>query len=272
MPVFETGGREFESLRAGQFKIYSSMKTALLLSGNPRFSIDFDSQLSNLQNSDIDVFIVFWRRPNDLDPKISPNWCNLIDGHDIIRRLQPHLPSNYKIKYAEVLEESFFPPLPRYYDSYNSTPVNVWQQYNILKYCDQQRLKTGIYDLVIRSRTDLGLSHPINLPLAYQTLLEYPNLIFTPINQRYGYVIHEDGYRTGFNDQFAIGLPHVMKMYTHSVDQFDDLYMKGTRYNPEYLVQTHLYNNGISWPETSWEIIRDPAHYVPIEHGKWQYV
>ena len=35
------------------------MKTALLLSGNPRFSIDFDSQLDALQKSDIDIFIVF---------------------------------------------------------------------------------------------------------------------------------------------------------------------------------------------------------------------
>jgi hypothetical protein len=52
-------------------------KTALLLTGNPRFSIDFDSQLQNLTKSAIDLYIVFWRRPFGWDPKISENWCDL---------------------------------------------------------------------------------------------------------------------------------------------------------------------------------------------------
>jgi len=248
------------------------MKTALLLSGNPRFSADFDSQLSNLQNSNIDLYIVFYRRPEGLDPKISANWCNLEDGHQIVKKLTQHLPGNYKIKHAEVVDDYFFGPLPYNYESYNSTPVNVWQQYNILKYCDNIRERTDRYDLIIRSRPDLGLSEAIDLPLAYQFLLEYPKLIFTPNNQRYGYVIDEDGFRTGFNDQFAIGLPHIMKHYTNAVDNFHSLYVNGIKYNPEYLVQTTLYQQGISWPNTSWEIIRDPAHYVPIEHGKWAHV
>lgn len=255
------------------YKVNKSMKTALLLSGNPRFSQDFDSQLANLQNSDIDIFIAFWRRPQGVDPKISPNWCDLSDGESIIRKISPHLPANYKIQFADVLDENYFGPLPRHYDSYNSTPLNVWQQYNILKYCDTKRLEFSTrYDLVIRSRPDLGLSESIDLPLAYRTLLPTPNIVYTPNNQRYGYVIDQPGFDTGFNDQFAIGLPHIMKYYTHVVDQFDRLYDKGVKYNPEYLVQTYLHENKISWPPTSWEILRDPSHYTPIEHGKWQYV
>ena len=162
------------------------MKSALLLSGNPRFSIDFDSQLINLQNSEIDVFIVLWNRPDGLDPKISPNWCNLEFGDQIITRLKPHLPSWYTIKYAEVVTENQFGPLPYPYPPYNSTPINVWQQYNILKYCNSKRKEFGSYDLVIRSRPDLGLNQPIDLNLAYKTLLQYPNCIWTPNNQRYG--------------------------------------------------------------------------------------
>lgn len=248
------------------------MKTALLLSGNPRFSIDFDSQLENLQGSTIDIFIAFWKRPEGIDPKLSPNWCNLKDGNEIIKRLAPHLPNHCIIRHAEVVLEDYFPSLPFQYEPFRSTPLNVWQQYNILKYCNSIRKQTDTYDLVIRSRTDLGLNQVIDLPLALTTLHQYPKCIFTPNNQRYGYLIDFGHFQTGFNDQFAIGLPDIMDLYTNAVDQFDNLYKQGIQYNPEYLLQTHLYRNGISWPPTSWEIVRDPAHYVPIEHGKWSSV
>lgn len=240
-------------------------KTALILTGNPRFSIDFDSQLNNLQNSDIELFICFWRRPEGVDPKLSPNWCNLKDGSEVYRRLLPHLPSNFKITSCEVFDDSFAGEIPQNYEPYNSTPINVWQQYRLLKHAYQAVHQLGYFDLVIRSRTDLGLSEPIDLQLAHSCLLQTPNCIYTPNNQRYGYP-------PNFNDQFAIGLPHIMEIYCNAVDVFDILYHQGIKYNPEYLLQTHLSNNQIRWPETSWEIIRDPAHYVPIEHGKWKEI
>lgn len=241
------------------------MKTALLLTGNPRFSADFDSQLNNLQNSDIEVFICFWRRPEGVDPKLSPNWCNLKDGGDVYKRLLPHLPSNYRITVCEVLEDSMFPPMHTEYEPYNSTPVNVWQQYKLLQYAFQSVKQLGYFDLVVRSRTDLGLSEPIDLALAHKCLLQSPTCIYTPRNQRYGY-------EPNFNDQFAIGLPHIMDIYCNSIDRFDELYRRGIKYNPEYLLQTNLMDHGITWPDTSWEIVRDPAHWVPIEHGKWKNI
>ena len=78
------------------------MKTALLLTGNARFSKYFDSQLENLQNSEIDIYIVFWRRNPGFDPKISPNWLVQSSG-EIRDKLKPHLPSWYKIKYIELI-------------------------------------------------------------------------------------------------------------------------------------------------------------------------
>lgn len=241
------------------------MKTALLLTGNPRFSIDFDSQLENLQNTEIELFIAFWRRPEGVDPKLSPNWCNLKYGTDVYNRLKPHLPSRYKITVCEVLNETDIRPIPNNYEPYNSTPINVWQQYKLLQYAFQSVKQLGYFDLVVRSRTDLGLSEPIDLQLAHECLLRQPNTIYIPNNQRYGY-------SPNFNDQFAIGLPHIMDVYCNGIDRFDELYNRGIKYNPEYLLQTHLMDYGISWPQTSWEIVRDPAHYVPIEHGKWQNI
>ena len=241
------------------------MKTALILSGNPRFSEDFDSQLENLQNSDVHIFFAFWRRPEGVDPKLSPNWCNLKTAGEVFDRVTPHLPARFHIYDGEVMDESEIDPPPRDYVSYNSTPVNVWQQYNLLNIAHSWLKLYEPYDLVIRSRTDLGLSEPIDLELAHKCLLQTPNVIYTPNNQRYGYGV-------GFNDQFAIGLPETMNIYVDAVNHFDKLYDDGVKYNPEYLLQTHLQNNGIQWPETSWEIVRDPAHYVPIKHGKWDKI
>lgn len=242
------------------------MKTALLLSGNPRFSKDFDSQIENLQNSEVDWYVVFWRREFGWDPKLSANWCNLQNAWQVKEKLEPHLPKNHRIRFVEVLDPNSIESAPRQYEAFNSTPTNVWQQYKCLQYCDRWRRQLDAYDLVIRSRTDLGLSEPIDLKLAFECLLNSNfNLIYTPRNQRYGY-------HPNFNDQFAIGLPHVMQHYCDAVDEFDELYSNGVRYNPEYLLQTSLSKKGIHWPDTSFEVVRDPAHWVSINHGKWDKV
>ena len=156
------------------------MRTALLLTGNPRFSVDFESQLHNLQNSDIEIFIAFWRRPEGVDPKISPNWCNLKDGSDVYKRLVPHLPKNYRITVCEVLNDTDIESIRNEYQPHNSTPINVWQQYKLLQYAHQSVKQLGHFDLVIRSRTDLGLSEAIDLKLAHECLGRQPNTIYIP--------------------------------------------------------------------------------------------
>jgi hypothetical protein len=244
------------------------MRTALLFSGNARFSIDFETQIHNLKNSDIDWYICFWKRQPGFDPKISSNWY-VKNSFQVLSKLKNFLPANHKIKFIELLDPSEFTNIPRDYEPFYSTPLNVWQQYNILKYCNDWRKELGSYDLVIRSRTDLGLNQEIDLTLAYESLSKNPNLIYTPNNQRNGYLVDVFGYSTGFCDQFAIGLPHIMNQYCDAVDSFDELYLEGIKYNPEYLLQTVLYRKGILWPPTSFEILRDPGHWVPIEHGKW---
>jgi hypothetical protein len=238
------------------------MKTALLWSGNPRFSVDLDSQLENLQNSEVDVFIVFWKREYGWDPKVSKNWSEYAPS-EIKSKLSPFLPKNFNIKHIEILDPNSVIP-PREYEPHYSTPKNVWQQYKCLQHCDHVRRRTDNYALVVRSRTDIGLSEPIDLKLAYDCLkaCSVP-LIYTPKNQRYGYY-------PNFNDQFAIGLPKIMNLYCDAVDSFDRLYNQGTKYNPEYLVQTFLSEYGVQWPETSFEILRNPEHWVPINHGKWE--
>jgi len=245
------------------------MRTALLLTGNPRFSKYFDTQIQNLKNSEIDWYIVFWKREPGFDPKISHNWLNIKTSKDVLNKIKPFLPSGHRIKYIELLDPSAYLELPYNYQDYYSNPINVWQQYKILQYCDHWRRELDCYDLVVRSRTDLGLSEPIDLKLAHSCLVKTPNLIYTPNNQRNGYLVNIGDYQTGFCDQFAIGLPHVMSIYCDAIDTFHDLYMEGTKYNPEYLLQTALFKRNILWPTTTFEILREEVHWQPIEHGIW---
>lgn len=248
------------------------MKTALLLSGNPRFSKYFETQIHNLKNSEIDWYIVFWKRESGFDPKISPNWLNLKTSKQVLDKIKPFLPSGHRIKYIELLDPELYSKLPHDYQDYYSNPINVWQQYKILQYCDHWRRELDSYDLVIRSRTDLGLNQEIDLKLAQTCLIANPNLIYTPNNQRNGYLLDVGGYKTGFCDQFAIGLPHVMTIYCDAIDTFHNLYLEGTKYNPEYLLQTALFKKGILWPPTTFEILRDEVHWQPIEHGIWSEI
>jgi|688.fasta_scaffold05675_28 hypothetical protein len=247
------------------------MKTALLLTGNPRFSKDFDSQIHNLKNSEIDWYICFWKREEGFDPKISKNW-HVKNSWQVLEKIKPFLPPGHRIKYIELLDPNDYSVLPYDYQDYYSNPINIWQQYKILQYCDRWRRELDSYDLVIRSRTDLGLSENIDLKLAYSCLSKDSKVIYTPNNQRNGYIANVGGYQTGFCDQFAIGLPHIISAYCDSIDKFHELYMSGTKYNPEYLLQTALMNEGITWPPTSFEIIRENIHWQPIDHGKWANV
>ena len=134
----------------------------------------------------------------------------------------------YRITVCEVLNDTDIESIRNEYQPHNSTPINVWQQYKLLQYAHQSVKQLGHFDLVIRSRTDLGLSEAIDLKLAHECLGRQPNTIYIPNNQRYGYDPH-------FNDQFAIGLPHIMEIYCNAIDRFDDLYNRGIKYNPEYL-------------------------------------
>jgi hypothetical protein len=238
------------------------MRTALLISGLPRFSADFDSQLENLQNSEIDWYVVLWSKNIVNDPKLSSNWREVETIDDARSLIEPYMPSHHAIKHIEFLNPEEYSILPRDYQPMNSNPFNVWQQYNILKVCDQRRKESGIiYDLVIRSRPDVGLNKPLDLVWIRDQLRSFPNSIFMPDNFRFGY-------DPGFCDQFAVGLPYVMGVYCEAINYFDNLYEQGIYYNPECLLQTVINFHGIEYPKTGFEISRG-GHWTPIEHGRW---
>lgn len=235
----------------------------MLLSGMPRFSVEFDSTLEYLVNSDIDVYIAFWKENSIKDPKVSPNWQEVETEQDVRDLMEPYLPERYKIKHVELVDPFDFWATPQDYTPMNSSPFNTWQQYNILKICDQRRKESGIiYDLVIRGRPDVGIDHYLDLSLILDILKKNPTTIITPDNYRCGYPPE------GFCDQFAIGLPLTMTTYCEAVYYYDELYNQGIFYNPECLLQSVLDRHGIIYPKASFEVKRG-GYWQPIEHGRW---
>jgi hypothetical protein len=235
------------------------MKTALLLSGNARFCAEFDLQLANLQGSEVDWFVTLWDRDVQDDQYISPHWRS----ENAREKLQRNLPLGHRIANIEIVDPTSCPPLPRDYPASHCNPQAMWNQYWILKTCDNERIKQGGYDLVIRSRPDLGVDQPINLQACLNLLRLNPNIILTPTNNRHGAAPQ-------FCDQFAIGLPETMTVYTRVVDLFDQCYLQhGVPFNQEFILQHILNDHGISWPDTGFTVgLRRTGNIVP-DFGRW---
>jgi len=247
------------------------MRSALLLSGNPRFCKDFDSQLDNLKNSLIDWIVVLWDRGNSEDTKISPEW-KAKTAEEVAARLEPNLPPGHRLAHVELVDPQSCPPSPREYTGFYCNAQAVWQQYQILKLCDYRRREAEAanqqpYDLVIRSRPDIGLANLIDLENEKNYLLENPNILLTPKqNVALG--------RTPMSDYFVVGLPDAMSIFNNAVDYFDEFHSNNIPYSPELLLKAILTTSGISLPPTEIEgIIRKSGVHVPSifypEFGRW---
>jgi hypothetical protein len=245
------------------------MKTACLLSGNARFCAEFDMQLRNLIDSEIDWYVVLWNRRygdgHDRQELMSPLWTATTaeEARDII---EPNLPAGHRLAHIELVDPSEFPPLTKEYQKIECTVANLFQQYWMLKRCDQRRLESGVeYDLVIRSRPDIGIEQTINLPHAHGFLSQNPNCIISPYNHR----------NCGFNDMFAIGLPGLMKTYCQSVDDIDHFNLElGVKMHSETMIASILASKGIEWPPTDIRVsirelgVWEEGAFIP-EFGRW---
>ena len=224
------------------------MKTALLLSGNPRFCNEFDMQLDNLKNSSIDWIVILWTRHSgdgsDRNELISPSWQakTTEQARSII---EPKLPPGHRLAHIELLEPSSFPSLTKKYQHIDCNVENLFQQYWMLKQCDLARQLLDSYDLVIRSRLDIGIDIPIDLLQVYNFLQNNPRCVITPANRR----------SCGFNDMFGIGLPETMKTYCEAVDHIDHFNLNlNVKLHSELMISTILASQGLHWPMTNFNV------------------
>ena len=241
------------------------MRSALLISGNPRFSSSFDQQLSYLKNSEIDWYISFWKRNYGDDVKISPNWYEINTSEKVRAVLEPLLPAGHQLIDIDFLNPDDY-LMPIDFNYFQQPPIQVWQQYSILKHCDQKRQSSGItYDLVIRSRSDISVENPLCLPNLLSYLKYYPKNILTPSNFRYGSCPGIPD----LCDQFAIGLPEAMTAYTRAIDLFQQLYLNGVPFQPETLLLHSMHQQGLINTPSLFLSLITTRYGQPLDHGRW---
>jgi hypothetical protein len=221
------------------------MKIAILIPGQPRFTNDFISFVSNLkgyQQADWFVYIT-----NNNVPSITNNveynrvynsWMKF-DNAWAYEKIKSWLPSNNFIQRFEISDsdQQIFPPVKNLYCVGNSD--NTWKMfYNLYKAdCLRQQFEEENnfkYDLVIRSRSDLGIYKELDL----QQLDIQENCIIMPENGWHG--------MPAANDQFAIGSSDNMKVYGTVYTRIKEFNDSGFHFHPESIVGHNLRIHGIS--------------------------
>lgn len=225
------------------------MKTALLLSGEPRFCADFDVQLKNLANSEIHWYVALWKKdytdaPGDythptnlqsnyVDRFISPLWRNAHSLEETANIIRNRLPQGHFLSAVTLIDpDDFNKEVPQSEllgaDSYPSRTLRQW--YMVKKSWELLAENGGEYDLVLKSRPDLGLSPTVDLKSIYDSLIVKQNTLigewYKPRNP---------------NDMWAIGLQKDMQTYCNVLD-----HLKGDLTDGEYAVWDVWRSKGLS--------------------------
>lgn len=222
------------------------MKTALLISGQPRFSHDFTLQLNNLRASEpIDLWCRFWlpellnedhdRRAQQWIPKSWP-----YDPDSAAQWIRARLPPHVKLGHVSFIDPREYPLGAEYRPWYCNGPA-FWRQYQCLQ--SLAKILPADYDLIIRSRPDLAVHTGIDLDSAWEWLKDNPQQLIIPDDGRAGpYHVQ---------DQWALGLQATMLKYLNVVDLFDASQAAGQVWNPEHVVGWAWAQQGISWPKSN---------------------
>ena len=246
------------------------MKMAILLSGQPRFTGDFDLLLKNLKGYDqADWFINInnnnhdrlrfkYRKVNILDSwvEFDLDWAK--------NKIIENLPVNNYIRKFAISDDKFktWPTVKNLYQiKPNWTDVVFMMFYNIYR-ANQLRLEyqkeTGeVYDAVVRARTDVGIEQEFDI----RSLKILPNAVYMPNNEWWG-----NGDNIS-NDQMAIGDEHSMNIYCDLINHIKSHNDRGAPFHPETLLAYHLKSNGISTVGGNYTA---GLRKFPIDITRWQ--
>ena len=233
--------------------VNTDMKTAILVTGRPRFSREFDDLLINLKNYDqLDWFFLLWNSDHAEDIRIPPSWP--YGDIDTIRgRILHNLPERSNIAHLSIVD----PPAFDATKSYNITPwsvaPNIWTMYfgiqavNDIR--EQYELKHGPYDLAIRARPDIGVDTPLDLRSLQEQLSNMPPTVVVSSNERHGMS------GTPLNDMFGIMLPSTMSTYSRAFENIDKYNAQGLPFHGETVLAHHLHVNNIAVPPTNFRCV-----------------
>jgi hypothetical protein len=190
------------------------MRIAIQLSGQPRFTGDFDFFLKNLKGYDqADWFCYITNNNNVSSFKLPLDQWKSFEKEWAINKLQSRLPTNNFIKSFEISDcENIVlpiePPLcpPGFYKMW----YNVYQSNQLrLAYEKDSDVK---YDLIIRVRPDVGLENTLDLRLLH----DIGSSIIFPNNNWAGH-LNLNPNNPQACDQFAISLSDSMNLYSEMI-------------------------------------------------------
>jgi hypothetical protein len=238
------------------------MRAAVLISGQPRFTREFDDFLSNLKNYDqLDFFFYLWNVKAGENEFVTPSWPNSADS--IQSKIKNNLPPNSTIIKLEIVDQPEYKPTKEYKLTPWTNPINMWLMFYGIKQVNRLReeweTKQGAYDLVIRARPDVGISSPLDLRHTKVFIDQNPNCVIIPNNHRHGIGI-------AVNDMIGIGSGPTLSTYAKVFDHLNQYHDSGVPYHNETLLGHHLNVNGIQYPATDINVVFREYHHP--HHGR----
>lgn len=205
-------------------------KLALCISGAPRFNNEALELFFGLLRSfsQCDIFVYVWK---------SSRYENLL----VMKKLLGFSCDNIKVAAVEFPEEYIVKADHEYVKPPPTKVDNVYKMFRGIKMCNKllsdYSIKNNItYDYVIRSRSDLVLDKVLDFK-------EYTEVLSDHL------VLANNGWGIyNINDQFAVGKPHLLDVYSSTIDYIDyytQLPEPGVLMYPETLLGEHLLRNGV---------------------------
>jgi len=243
------------------------MKIAVMISGQPRFTREFDLFLSNLNNQgQTDFFFLLWNTPPTDSNIIPPTWPNSIDA--VREKIRNNLPPNGNIARLEIVTPPPFAPVKEYRLTPWTNHRNMWYMFYGIKQVNAMReeheQQNGKYDLVIRARPDAGFVDELKLENILEHVTAHPKSIVVPDNHRHGIGI-------SINDLIGMGTGETMSTYASVFDYLDQYHDSDVPYHNETLLGHHLNVNSIDYSPSGVNVYFRDFHRPPekIDHGRW---
>jgi hypothetical protein len=245
------------------------MKIAVLITGQPRFTREFDDFLDNLEDYDqLDFFFYIWVARHADSMLIPRTWP--VAAEDVRSRIIKNLPPKSNLVELVVTDPPEYTPPDWIQRNPWTNPVHVWNNYYALKQVNILREKHNPYDMVIRTRGDVGIRSKLNLRSVNEFIQANPKIIITPDNLR-------NGIGFALNDMIAFGTGSAMSIYCNAIDHFEQYHKQGLHYHAETLLGQHLRVNGIVYPLTGIEQVKNEyqtpvslAHPDFVDYGRWK--
>lgn len=230
-------------------------RLAILIQGEPRFCTEFDQFISSVQGYDqVDWYFYLWKTSpatsyivgHDGHTVVAPFWQN-INNELAIEKLKKALPKNHQVIRFEAVDQT---EVPIYQLTDNCAPEtnqsNVWKMWyslhkaNAMKieYEQSQNFK---YDLVIRTRPDVGLYGNISPEAIIPRIERENNLVLIPGNKKCGY----NG--TWICDLVGVSSSDNMNIYADLYNQALEHHARGVKFHPETMLGRHLEHNQLRY-------------------------